>query len=53
MWWRDAVVYQIYVRSFADSGTDGIGDIAGIVDRLDHVAALGVCLLYTSDAADE
>ena len=46
MWWRDAVVYQIYVRSFADSGTDGVGDLAGISDRLDHVADLGVDAIW-------
>ena len=46
MWWRDAVVYQIYVRSFADSGNDGIGDIAGISQRLDHVAGLGVDAIW-------
>lgn len=41
-WWRDAVVYQIYVRSFADADGDGRGDLQGIIDRLDHLDALGV-----------
>ncbi|GAA5144681.1 glycoside hydrolase family 13 protein [Nocardioides marinquilinus] len=46
-WWRDAVVYQIYVRSFASSGTrggaaEGVGDLPGITARLPHLAALGV-----------
>ncbi len=41
-WWRDAVVYQIYVRSFADSDGDGIGDLPGITSRLPYLAALGV-----------
>ncbi|WGH77572.1 alpha-glucosidase [Jannaschia ovalis] len=41
-WWRNAVIYQIYPRSFQDSDGDGVGDLAGIVRRLDHVAGLGV-----------
>ena len=40
-WWRGAVIYQIYPRSFADSNGDGIGDLKGIAAHLDHVAALG------------
>ncbi len=41
-WWRDGVLYQIYPRSFADSNGDGIGDLPGIVARLDHLAWLGI-----------
>lgn len=41
-WWRDSVIYQLYVRSFADSDGDGIGDLDGITAHLDHIAALGV-----------
>jgi alpha-glucosidase len=41
-WWRDGVLYQIYPRSFADSNGDGIGDLRGIVERLDHLEWLGI-----------
>jgi alpha-glucosidase len=41
-WWRSAVIYQVYIRSFADGNGDGIGDIAGLRSRLPYIAALGV-----------
>jgi alpha-glucosidase len=41
-WWRDAVIYQIYIRSFADGNGDGVGDLAGIRGRLPYLADLGV-----------
>ena len=41
-WWRDGVIYQIYPRSYRDSNGDGVGDLAGIAERLDHLAWLGV-----------
>ncbi|SDE53348.1 alpha-glucosidase [Auraticoccus monumenti] len=47
-WWRSAVVYQIYPRSFADSDGDGIGDLGGITARLDHLQTLGVDVLWLS-----
>jgi oligo-1,6-glucosidase len=47
-WWKSAVVYQIYPRSFADSDGDGIGDLPGILSRLDYLAELGVDVLWLS-----
>ena len=47
-WWRDAVIYQIYPRSFQDSNGDGIGDLRGITQRLDHVAELGADAIWLS-----
>jgi alpha-glucosidase len=47
-WWRDAVVYQVYVRSFADANGDGIGDLAGVRDRLPYLRDLGVDALWFS-----
>ena len=47
-WWRNAVVYQIYPRSFADSNGDGTGDIPGIINHLDHLAELGVDVIWLS-----
>ena len=47
-WWKSAVVYQIYPRSFSDSNGDGIGDVPGIVERLDYLKTLGVDVLWLS-----
>lgn len=47
-WWEDTVVYQIYPRSFADHDGDGIGDLRGIRDRLDHLSWLGVETIWLS-----
>jgi alpha-glucosidase len=48
MWWEDAVVYQIYPRSFQDSDGDGVGDLRGIEQRLDHLSYLGVDAFWLS-----
>lgn len=47
-WWRGAVIYQIYPRSYQDSNGDGIGDLPGIIERLPHVASLGVDAIWIS-----
>ena len=47
-WWRDAVVYQIYPRSFADGNGDGIGDLKGILSRVDYLASLGIDAVWLS-----
>jgi alpha-glucosidase len=47
-WWRDAVIYQIYPRSFADSNGDGVGDLGGIIDHIDYLYDLGVDALWLS-----
>jgi oligo-1,6-glucosidase len=47
-WWQSSVVYQIYPRSFADASGDGIGDLRGILHRLDHLQRLGVDVLWLS-----
>jgi alpha-glucosidase len=41
-WWREGVLYQVYPRSFADSNGDGVGDLPGVIDRLDHLEWLGI-----------
>ncbi|TYB53176.1 glycoside hydrolase family 13 protein [Nonomuraea sp. PA05] len=56
-WWRDAAIYQVYVRSFADGNGDGVGDLIGVRDRLPYLADLGVDAIwltpfYTSPMAD-
>jgi alpha-glucosidase len=48
MWWQDAVVYQIYPRSFQDSDGDGVGDLRGILERLDYLVYLGVDAFWLS-----
>ncbi|GGY61162.1 alpha-glucosidase [Cellvibrio zantedeschiae] len=47
-WWRGAVIYQVYPRSMMDSNNDGIGDIPGIISKLDYIASLGVDAIWIS-----
>lgn len=56
-WWKERVFYQIYPRSFQDSNGDGIGDLRGIIRRLDYLKWLGIgavwlCPIYDSPNAD-
>ena len=45
-WWKEAIIYQIYPRSFQDSDGDGIGDLNGITSRLDYIQSLGVDIIW-------
>ena len=45
-WLKDAVIYQIYPQSFSDSNGDGIGDIQGVIDKLDYIESLGVDAIW-------
>jgi oligo-1,6-glucosidase len=45
-WWKESVVYQIYPKSFQDSNNDGIGDIKGIISRLDYIKKLGTDVIW-------
>ena len=46
LWYKDAVIYQVHVKSFYDSNNDGIGDFVGLIDKLDYIAALGVNTIW-------
>jgi len=46
VWWKEAVVYQVYVRSFYDADGDGVGDLKGILEKLDYLQTLGIDALY-------
>lgn len=48
LWWREGIIYQIYPRSFADSNGDGLGDLPGIIGKLDYLAYLGVDAVWLS-----
>src|ERR1700692_5049307 len=45
-WWKEAVVYQIYPRSFKDANGDGIGDLKGIISKLDYIKSLGIDVIW-------
>ncbi len=48
LWWRDGIIYQVYPRSFADSNADGVGDLQGIISRLDYLSDLGIDAIWFS-----
>ena len=48
-WWQRGIIYQIYPRSFLDADADGVGDLRGIISRLDYPAALGVDAILTAE----
>ena len=45
-WWKESVVYQVYPRSFNDSNGDGIGDLRGIIEKLDYLKELGIDVIW-------
>ena len=47
-WWQNAVIYQVYPRSYCDSDGDGIGDIPGLISKLDYIQHLGVDAIWLS-----
>ena len=47
-WWHDKIAYQIYPKSFLDSNGDGIGDLRGIISKLDYIKALGIDIIWLS-----
>lgn len=45
-WWKDATVYQIYPASFKDSNGDGLGDLGGVIEKIDYIASLGIDIIW-------
>jgi oligo-1,6-glucosidase len=57
VWWKEGVIYQIYPRSFKDSDGDGVGDLQGVIEKLDYLESLGISMvwmnpIYSSPNAD-
>ena len=46
LWYKDAIIYQIHIKSFFDSNNDGVGDFPGLISKLDYIAALGVSAIW-------
>lgn len=51
-WWKESIIYQIYPRSFKDSNEDGIGDLRGVIDKLDYIQSLGVDIIWLCPVYD-
>jgi len=45
-WWKEGIVYQIYPRSFRDTSGNGVGDLRGIIQKLDYIKSLGVTMVW-------
>ena len=45
-WWKEAIIYQIYTKSFNDTNGDGIGDLRGIIEKLDYIKSLGADVIW-------
>ena len=51
-WWKEGIVYQIYPRSFQDTSGNGIGDLRGVINRLDYLKSLGIDILWLNPVYD-
>ncbi len=51
-WWKEGIVYQIYPRSYRDTTGNGIGDLRGIIEKLDYIASLGVDIIWLNPIYD-
>jgi alpha-glucosidase len=50
-WWKEAIIYQVYPRSYLDTNGDGVGDLPGITAKLDYIASLGVDIVWLSPSS--
>jgi maltose alpha-D-glucosyltransferase/alpha-amylase len=46
LWYKDAVIYQLHIKSFFDANNDGVGDFAGLISKLDYIAEIGVTCIW-------